>query len=489
MTTRVRRWADGPTAAWVVAALALGLAAAVARDYAGGWNDGSRLATAESLVDRGTLVIDDSVFSRPQTWRFPDGVPPADPFVRQHYTGATRDKVFVGGHFYSHQPPLPAVLMAAAYRPLVAAGVPRPGEDPALFCRVMAVLTGGVGYAAAVGCLWALGRRVGLTPGWRLALVAGLAFGTVALPYAEFVNAHALQLGAVAGVCVLLARTADFARDGRTAWGSLVGIGTLAGVGVSLDFGGGPLLVGAVLVAVGWRFRRAGPVLAVGLAAAPWVGAAVGLNYAVGGGWKPLGMYPEYFTWPGSPFTPDNLTGFARRPAAEIAVYAADMLVGERGFLPFNLPLVTAVAGVVVLRRPLARRAELGCLLAWCGATWLLYAVLSDNMSGNCLSVRWFVPFLAPGFWLVAVVLRHSPAARLGYLALVVWGGTLVAEMVPIGAWGEVNPAVVGRTFDAAWLSWLAATAVVLAWRAYAQSPPPKRRGRPAGGGNADARP
>ena len=33
-----------------------------ARPYAGSWNDGSRLATVESLVDYHTLAIDRSIF-------------------------------------------------------------------------------------------------------------------------------------------------------------------------------------------------------------------------------------------------------------------------------------------------------------------------------------------------------------------------------------------------------------------------------------------
>ena len=57
--------AERPWATAVVAAVALGLAAASARPYAGGWNDGSRLAAAESLIDRSTLAIDDSIFCRP----------------------------------------------------------------------------------------------------------------------------------------------------------------------------------------------------------------------------------------------------------------------------------------------------------------------------------------------------------------------------------------------------------------------------------------
>ena len=62
----MRRYADHPAATWVLAAVALAVAAAGAVPFAGSWNDGSRLAAVESLVDRGTLAIDDSVFTRPQ---------------------------------------------------------------------------------------------------------------------------------------------------------------------------------------------------------------------------------------------------------------------------------------------------------------------------------------------------------------------------------------------------------------------------------------
>ena len=39
------------------------LGAAGALPYAGGWNDGSRLAAVEAIADHHTLAIDDSVFA------------------------------------------------------------------------------------------------------------------------------------------------------------------------------------------------------------------------------------------------------------------------------------------------------------------------------------------------------------------------------------------------------------------------------------------
>ena len=56
------------------------------------WNDASRLATIESLVERGTWQIDQS------------------PFLR-----LTGDKIFLQGHFYSDKPPLLQVFSAVPY--------------------------------------------------------------------------------------------------------------------------------------------------------------------------------------------------------------------------------------------------------------------------------------------------------------------------------------------------------------------------------------
>ncbi|MDB5310541.1 MAG: hypothetical protein JWO38_4743 [Gemmataceae bacterium] len=300
----------------------------------------------------------------------------------------------------------------------------------------MTVLTGGLGYAAAVGCLWVLGRRVGLSPGWRAAWLAGFALSTYALTYTQHVNTHTVQLGVVAGMCVLLVQLAAAARDGRPAWGSLVGLGTLAGFGFNLDFGSGPLLVGAGLGVVAWRMRRAGPVLAYTLAVAPWVAAGVGINYAVGGVWKPINMYPEHFEFPGSPFTQQNLTGFSRHEPLDQLLYAGAMLFGKHGFWNHNLPVLLAVAaGWSVLRRPFPGRVELLGLLGWCSATWLLYAALSNNMGGGCCSVRWFVPFLAPSFWVLAVVLRDRPDLRPDFVALAAWGAVLAGLMWWKGPW------------------------------------------------------
>lgn len=450
------KWADHRAAAWVLAAAAFALAAAGARPYAGCWNDGSRLAAVESLLERGTLAIDGSVFVDPPPELLARGIPPYAPGSPANDTG-TYDKLLINGHYYSDKPAVITVLMAAAYRPLMWLGAPRPSERPDVFCRLMAVLASGGCYAAAVGCMWAVGRRVGLPPAVRLGWLAAFALATVAPAYTRQVNNHIMQLAVLAGVCALLARAAA---DGIT-WATAAGLGTLAGLGFNLDLGSGPLLVAVVGCFTIWRTRRAGPVLTYTLAALPWVIAGMWVNYSIGGVLKPMNMVPEYSGWPGGPFNPANMTGFARYGPLDQVRYCYCLLFGTPGFVTHNLPLWLAVAaGWGVLRRPFVGRAELIAALAWCAATWLLYGLLSNNYSGKCVSIRWFVPFLAPGFWLLAVVLRDRPHLRPQFAVLSVCGAVLGVSMWWVGPWAMRAVPLLAPVVGVALMTW-----AVVVWR------------------------
>jgi hypothetical protein len=517
------RWAEHPAAAWVLAAIALAFAAASARPFASSWNDGSRLASVESLAERGTFCIDGSVFLFPNPELFARGTPPYDPDNPLLRAG-TLDKLQINGRFYSDKPPLVSLPLAGAYRVLMALGLPRPAERPDVFAWVVCVLLSGTGYAVAVGCVWNLGRRVGLTPGWRLAWLAAFALCTVLPAYTRSANNHLAQLGAVAAVCVLLCRVADYYRGAapppaalkcgdlprlprpagssadrggdqsaggklltsplegavaglaarpaggggavsHTPWFALLALGFLTGFAYNLDYGVGPPLAPAVLAVVALRTRRPLPVLACGLAMLPCVATGHAINYAVGGDWlKPLNMHPEYLNWPGSPFA-TTMTGIVRTRYFAQFLYALDILVGKKGFLTHNPALLLALAaGWLVLRRGSRHRVELLALFAWCAAGWLLYGALSKNHGGWCVSIRWFVPFLAPGFWLLARLLAERPEFRRDFVLLSAWGGVLAASAWAVGTWWPRNVPLYWWCFGGSLVSWGALR--YAAWRA-----------------------
>ncbi|HEV7225927.1 MAG TPA: hypothetical protein VGN42_24685 [Pirellulales bacterium] len=471
-------------AGYVVWTVAVAIALVSARDYAGGWNDGSRLATVECLVDHHTLAIDESIFVDvpridPRSDR-PFPYPLDDPAA---WIGGTKDKVLVAGRYYSHKPPIPAVLLAGWYFiwQKVTGLTARARCDE--FCYWMTLGSSGVAYVASVVGAFHLGGLLRLSLAKRLQLALSLALATVSIAYVRHVNDHIMLLGVATVLTFLLAQFAkslpQAGAAGRSKGPELALAGSLAGLAYTIDQGAGPPLLVAAAAIVAYRARRRVSALAIfGVAAVPWLAAHHAINYALGGTFKPIGSVPEYFDWPGSPFNADNMTGVWRHESlGDLVLYALGLLFSPRwGFFWHNLPLLLLLPGAFALwrRRP-AESPEAAALGGWCFATWLLYAALSVNHSGDCCSVRWFVPLLAAGYFMLAVLLRDEPRYHWGFAALSALGLGLGAMMWAAGPWAEPS----GPSFSAlqaagaaCWIGWMM-------WAAWPRRPADhKRRAR-----------
>jgi hypothetical protein len=433
---------------WLVVVIAASLAIAVARPYAGGWNDGSRLATVETLVDQHTWRIDQSTFvqvPRPQDASTPLPYDPSEPALLEH---GTLDKLYIAGHYYSDKSPVPALLMVGGYYLWQKATGWTAQAHPDRFCTAMTWISSGLAYAVAVLCIHQLGRRLRMPLPVRMALTGSFALATVALPYAQQVNNHILLLAVSSALVLATAKMLERVRQGRASWRHFAGVGWLAGLGYTIDLGAGPviLLCTALLILSCCSFASVrsattsflspyfislSPCLIFALAALPWLVLHHTLNYSIGGSWKPANANPAYFCWPGSPFDVRNLTGSGiHHGAGSFLLYAASMLAGKRGFIGHNLPLFLVLPAVVILLR---RHRENWRELMWAagcfGGTWLLYAATSNNSSGQCLSIRWFVPLLAPAYYVLALFLQRYPQYRLDFLVLSAWGVLLVLLM------------------------------------------------------------
>jgi hypothetical protein len=418
-----------------------------ARDYAGGWNDGGRLATVESLVDHHTLAIDRSIFVRP-----PVGIAPYDPLYPQLQEAGTGDKMRIGGHFYYHKGPLPAFPLAALYALLQAGFGLQARSRPDLFCHAMTVASSGLAYVLAVWCVDRLGAALRLTPGWQLALTASFALSTVALPYTRFVNGHIWLLAVAAGVLLLLM---------RQHW---LAAGFLAGFGYAIEEPTGGLLLACAAALPALTLGRIKGACLVVLAALPWLVLHHAITYLSFGTWGPPGADPAVFDYPGSPFDAKDLTGrYNHAHPGDLLVYSAGLLLGGRGFLLSNLPLLLAVPALALLPRSLPERTLARLAAAWCVGTWLVFALLSTNYAGWCCSIRWFVPLLAAGYFLLALLLRERPDCRPDFLVLSAWGLVLAGLMTPGGAWmGCVEYFWLVQA--AALASWLLVTGLLPPW-------------------------
>jgi hypothetical protein len=395
----------------VLTLVALAIALAGARDHTGGWNDASHLAAAESLVDRGTFVIDQSAF-----------------------IDRTLDRVYIRGHYYSDKPPVASLLLAGIYSGLQHVVGVRASDDPPRFVRWMTIGSSGIAYVIAIWAVYGIGLRLGLSRPLRALLAGSLALSTVALPYSRAVNQHELFLAVSALLFLVVSRADTHAALPRGTWWRA---GALAGLGYALDLAAGPLLLIGVLWLAWFRERRAKTVAIVLAAAMPVVLLHHGITWAIGGTLRPLNAVPEYLLgWPGSPFDAGNMTGLFSHSFWSFIAYAPDILVGNRGFLFHNLPILLIVPGLVVLwRHERTARPELLMAIGWCVATWLAYSVLSRNFAGGAVSIRWFVPLLAPAYFTLALLLRREPARAAELVLLSVVGAAIAGIAWWRGPW------------------------------------------------------
>jgi hypothetical protein len=420
--------------AWIgVLAGAALIALVSARPYAGGWNDGSRLATVESLVDRHTLAIDDSMFVKVasvETSPYESAIL-RDPRRPPSMLG-TFDKLWIDGHWYSDKSPVPALLMAILYQLLQWATGLTASVHPELFCYLMTVLTSGVAYVAAVTGIHHLAKTLQLPLRMQLAVTAGFALGTLALVYVRYVNNHILLLGVTVPLLVCHVRLAT----SPARLGTLLALGTLAGFAYTIDLGVGPPLWLASLTLAAWRTRSLKAVAVIVLASLPWLAAHHIVNYATGGTIKPANAVPEYLAWPGRPFQTNSTGHWNHSGAGQFVAYALQLLIGKKGFLGHNLPLLLTIpAGWHLLRRKSPYWPEVLFCLGVSGGVWLVYAVGSTNYAGACCSIRWFVPLIGPGYFLLILFLRDVPGAAGDFAILSVGGMALMGTAWPEGPW------------------------------------------------------
>ncbi len=397
------------------------------------------MATVETLIDQRTWRIDDSIFVRVPQGQHAGTPLPYDPTVPVLLEHGTLDKLFIRGHFYSDKSPVPALLMAGEYQLWKWATGWTARAHPDRFCTAMTLASSGLAYVLAVLCVYRLGRPLRLPLSLRLILTGSFALATVALPYAQHVNNHILLLSVTAALVLHVAWLLDEGQRGSVSGWRFVSLGTLAGLAYTIDLGVGPvILLCTTLLILGYQTllrsvanRGRVSFLIFLLAACPWLVLHHALNYSIGGTLKPANANPEYFLWPGSPFGVRNLTGsWVHGGPLSFLLYAASMIGGKRGFICHNLPLFLVFPAVAMLLRwnREDRKAVLWALGS-CVGTWLLYAATSNNSSGQCCSIRWFVPLLAPAYYILALCLKCYPEYQLDFVLLSAWGVILVLFM------------------------------------------------------------
>lgn len=384
------------------------LSVATTRPRANAWNDSSRMATIQAIVEQHTLRIDDTVFSD------------------------TGDRLFIDGHYYSDKPPITSVLGAVAYAPLYSFGIEL-GRGWNLAYYLITLLTVKVFWLLGLIAFHGALGRCRLSEKDRVWLTLALGVGSLYFSWSSTFNNHLLAAACLAiGFCALLRTTPESAsrRD-------LFHAGLFLSLAAAFDPPTAVFFVGfaANLVASPGARRRNLPFFLLPLLLT--AGVSMLLNVAVSGSVVPATTVTAHWDYPGSAWvkTGGIPAGTAMNPVPVAARYAFTALFGRAGFLVYNPLLLVALfflAREVWQRREFAREA----LVVGGGMLVLMayYFFATSNFGGWSYSFRWFVPALPLLFFFLHPFFPEAGRGlRRGFAAL-------CGVAVVVAAIGVVNP-------------------------------------------------
>ncbi len=390
----------------------------------------SRLGTVESIVDRHTYAIDDSIFI------------------------GTVDKVQKDGHFYSHQPPLLSTIEAPVYWLLHLPGTRFNNRGRFVMTYAFSLLTNGIALALTVLVVAKLLAMVSVAAPWDFVLAPLLVFGTWLLPYGLVPNNHGVSALLLALLIqVLIACEREGPAPARLAIAGAC-LGLLAAIEVLPLVSFVPLTIGYLVLRrdVG---RAAWSAFAATLALPLLVHAII--NVRITGDLIPAGFHTELFRYEGSVFDDSSLTGTLKyHSLCEAAAYAWTSLFAFKGFFTFApVCLIGLAAGVIEWRWWRAHfKAVHAILLAGIAITLAVALLTTNNYGGEAVGFRHAV-FLSPAFvflllpWvsgqarpvrsLVFGVAVLSTVSMLLFAARQPWS-VLTLSHAPIGGWDAYLP-------------------------------------------------
>jgi hypothetical protein len=404
----VRRWLV-PAA---LAAVAVFLVLATHTRH-GGWNDASRLAMVEAIVEHGHLWVDGTYMSR--------------------FTG---DVARIDGRYYSDKPPALAFAAVPVYAAERAFGITFRG-DPGRAYYWTTLLTVGLSTLGGLVVLACFLRRIVPDPRWRAATVAAVGFGTLDTAYSVTFSNHTAAAMALLAGFVLLWRWGRFGGG----LGSVAGSALVTGIAALTDHGAAfylPAFLAYMLIRDRPGRRTAALVFAC-VAAVSVVGYAA-YAIALSGNPLPLPLQPRLFDYPGSYFAGHaHLAGSAlpHRSPAELAGYVWLCLFGYRGLFSHTPAALFVVWGMArsACSRTRPHRVEARVVLVPTAVLVTYYLLTSSNPGGNAYGVRWFCLFIPTMYLFLADAYRmlRSRSARALFWAA-------YAASIPLALIGAMDP-------------------------------------------------
>lgn len=386
--------------------LLIGISLVTINPRINGWNEASRMALTQSLVEQHSFVIDSSVFVN------------------------TGDKVFINDHFYSDKPSMPSLLAALVYWPLYKLGL-NLDYGWSLCYYIIILLTIKVFWICSV---LAFRQALQYTPAKSkdydfLSLL--FAVTSLAFTWSATFNNHSL---AASSLMIALMFYLKAKNEGTLT--SFIYSGMFFGMAAAMDMPTLVFLVGFfVLIFKQWKLDL--KTLGFVSAASIPLGIHFAINYAIADTFVPVQIVPEFLDYAGSAWSNSSSVSGVRANSFIFSLkYGLACLVGPRGFLWYN-PLLIIILPLLVRNSRSGRHLHHENLVILTSSVILMiyYFSFSSNYGGHSYSIRWFIPLLPLWYFQLFDIRINRSGSIFRYQH-----GSLIIVSLIIALVGQINP-------------------------------------------------
>jgi hypothetical protein len=369
------------------------------------WQEESRMATIQTIVEQNTFIIDHTEFNR------------------------TGDKVFVNGHFYSDKTPILSVAASGVYSILhnvfhlkLDPTICVPDEDVAA-CRVfngksfrftafywLTLIFIGGSSALLVTLFWKVLLDVGVSGTLATAFALALGLASPIAPYSIVFAGHVPAALCLFAGFMLVAQDVilryENGPDNILSYKKIFFSGLLISLSANID-----LTLAVFIVTFGlWVLIAQRKVFIAYIAGAlvPFALSAA-ISFWAAGSIVPLYFDPKAYDFFGTVLntTVGGTNGFYSLDFG--LLYTYNLLIGARGLFAFTPMLIVSLIGwwFAIRDRALRLRGLTFAVIAGCLAFTLYLIFRTDNFGGEAWGTRWFVPLVPLMMYYAAVAYRR----------------------------------------------------------------------------------
>ena len=331
------------------------------------WNDTSRMAQIQSFVERGTLIIDNSIFFD------------------------TGDKYFFNNHFYSDKPPLLALYASPFYFFLKKLGLSFESNSQLTYYLTTLLSIGSLSALGLTVFRKILQEFLHASNEWADIITFITGTGTLILPYSLIFNNHIPS-----GVLILIGfyYLLNYKRNSKLK--DIFYSGFFFSCAVTIDIGCF-LFIPLILIYFLTKSLKAG--LTFAISCTPMIAIYLFLNLYTSGSFIPPAMNASLWDYPESSFNQESLSGLAtHNNVFGFLFYGFHMLLGNRGLLSHNPILLLSIIGLLIIiyqkNLRVSYKAEYIYILFISLLYVGIYIFRTTNYSGSAFGVRWFASLM-----------------------------------------------------------------------------------------------